>query len=68
MCAGALAQWELIDGPDMLDFINRCGGRLPEPLAAFYFRQLLDALGAMHARKVVRLAAATLPSLPIYSV
>ncbi|KAK9822454.1 hypothetical protein WJX81_002497 [Elliptochloris bilobata] len=45
--------WELIEGPDLLEFINRCGGQLPEPLAAFYFRQLLDALVAMHARGVV---------------
>ncbi len=49
-----------MEGPDLLQLINLCGGRLPEPLAAFYFRQLLDALGAMHARGVVRAPGPTL--------
>jgi len=61
------AQWEMIEGPDMLDFINRCGGRLPEPMAAHYFRQLVDALGAMHACGVVRLLAPRAAQAPCSS-
>ncbi len=51
----------------MLDFINRCGGQLPEPLAAHYFRQLVDALGAMHASGVVRPPAPRAPHAPFCS-
>ena len=56
-----------MEGPDLLQLINLCGGCLPEPLAAFYFRQLLDALGAMHARGVVRAPGAHPAALPLQS-
>ncbi len=41
-------QWELISGPDLLDLLNENGGRLQEPMACFYFVQLLEALTFMH--------------------
>ena len=41
-------QWELIIGPDLLDLLNEHGGRLPEPMACFYFVQLLEAITHMH--------------------
>ena len=40
--------WELIDGHDLLDTLNEQGGRLEEPLAAFYFAQLLRGVNFMH--------------------
>ena len=42
-------QFELIRGPDLLDFLEQCGGRVPEPLAKFYFRQLVGAMKHVHA-------------------
>ncbi|PNG99486.1 putative serine/threonine-protein kinase, partial [Tetrabaena socialis] len=41
--------WELISGPDLLDLLNECGGRMPEDMAAFYFTQALRGLVFMHA-------------------
>jgi hypothetical protein len=41
-------QWELISGPDLLDLLNECGGRLDEPTAVFYFRQLLQGIMFIH--------------------
>jgi calcium/calmodulin-dependent protein kinase I len=43
-------QWELIEGPDLLDLLNEYGGTLSEPAAAFYFVQLLEAVNFMHAQ------------------
>ena len=44
-----LLQWELIDGPDLLDLLNSSKSKkLSEPMAAFYFQQLLDAVVFMH--------------------
>lgn len=40
--------WELISGPDLLDLLNECGGRLDEPTAVFYFRQLLQGIMFIH--------------------
>ena len=37
-------QWELVEGVDMLDFLNQQGGLLPEPLAAHLFCQIVDAV------------------------
>ncbi|KAK2078247.1 hypothetical protein QBZ16_004116 [Prototheca wickerhamii] len=42
--------WELIQGPDLLDLLNECGGRLAEPDAAFYFSQLLHGVTFIHER------------------
>ena len=36
-------------GPDLLDLLNEQGGSLPEPMACFYFVQLLEAVRYMHA-------------------
>ncbi|GMH43538.1 hypothetical protein BSKO_11460 [Bryopsis sp. KO-2023] len=41
--------WELIQGPDLLDLLNECGGRMPEDMTAFYFHQLLRGVVFMHA-------------------
>lgn len=42
-------QWELIRGPDLLEFINHCPGKkVPEALAARYFAQLLSAVSHIH--------------------
>lgn len=41
--------WELIDGVDLLDLLNECGGRMDEREAAFYFSQLLQAVTFIHA-------------------
>lgn len=36
-------------GPDLLDLLNSAfSKKLPEPMAAFYFQQLLDAVIFMH--------------------
>ncbi|WIA11040.1 hypothetical protein OEZ85_011193 [Tetradesmus obliquus] len=40
--------WEFIEGPDLLECLNRHGAALPEPEAAFYFAQLLRGLLFMH--------------------
>ena len=42
-------QIELIEGPDLLDYIEQCNRRMPEELALHYFRQLLDAVAYLHA-------------------
>ncbi len=41
-------QWELIDGPDLLDLLNENSGKMPEKMACFYFAQLLEAVTLMH--------------------
>ncbi|KAK9808265.1 hypothetical protein WJX73_004639 [Symbiochloris irregularis] len=41
--------FELIKGPDLLEFLQQCGGRVPESLARYYFAQLVAAVGQMHA-------------------
>ncbi|KDD76548.1 protein kinase [Helicosporidium sp. ATCC 50920] len=48
--AHAVIVWELICGPDLLDLLNERGGRLKEPEAAFYFRQLLRGVRFIHER------------------
>ena len=40
---------ELVGGGELFDFVA-LGGRLPEPTARHFFRQLLDGLGFMHSR------------------
>lgn len=40
--------WELISGPDLLDLLNECGGRMPEEVAGYYFWQLLKGVVFMH--------------------
>ena len=40
---------ELIGGGELFDFVA-LGGRLSEPQARYYFKQMLDGLGFMHAR------------------
>ena len=42
-------QIELIEGPDLLDYIEQCNRQMPEELALHYFRQLLDAVAYLHA-------------------
>lgn len=41
--------WEIIVGPDLLDLLNECGGRMEEKDAAFYFSQLLQAVNFIHS-------------------
>jgi len=38
---------ELVSGGELFDFVA-LGGRLTEPVARFYFRQLIDGLGYVH--------------------
>jgi len=40
---------ELVGGGELFDFVA-LGGRLTEPVARFYFRQLIDGLGYVHNR------------------
>ncbi|KAI8470582.1 MAG: kinase-like domain-containing protein [Monoraphidium minutum] len=40
--------WELVEGLDLLELLNSQGGRMPEPMAAFYFVQLLRAVLHVH--------------------
>ena len=42
-------QWELVNGPDLLDLLNASHDkRLPEPMVAHYFQQLINAVIFMH--------------------
>lgn len=44
-----LLQWELVNGPDLLDLINIAHDKkLPEPTVAHYFQQLINAVIFMH--------------------
>lgn len=71
----SVLQWELVEGPDLLDLLNEHGGRMRELAAAHYFAQLVrvQALGlrsrmpgwsshAGSARGVPQPAAAHAPS------
>jgi serine/threonine protein kinase len=42
-------QYELVEGPDLLETVNARGAALPEEEAAFYFCQLLKAVLFMHS-------------------
>ena len=48
-----MLQYELVNGPDMLDYLKQCGGCIPEALARHYFRQLVKAVAFMHSRNYV---------------
>lgn len=42
-------QWELVNGPDLLDLLNVAHNKqLPEPMIAHYFQQLINAVIFMH--------------------
>lgn len=44
-----LPQWELVNGPDLLDLVNiALDKKLPEPTVAHYFHQLINAVIFMH--------------------
>ena len=44
-----MLQWELVNGPDLLDLLNASRDkRLPEPMVAHYFQQLINAVIFMH--------------------
>ena len=44
-----LVQWELVNGPDLLDLLNDAHDKkLPEPMVAHYFQQLIIAVIFMH--------------------
>lgn len=44
-----LLQWELVNGPDLLDLLNIAQSkRMPEPTVAHYFHQLINAVIFMH--------------------
>ena len=45
-------QFELVRGPDLLDYIKGCHNRVPEQLGLHYFRQLLSAVRHMHSRGI----------------
>ncbi|DBA87363.1 TPA: hypothetical protein ACH3X1_004410 [Trebouxia sp. C0004] len=41
--------WELVNGPDLLDLLNAAPDKkLPEPMVAYYFQQLINAVIFMH--------------------
>jgi hypothetical protein len=50
MANTCMMQWELVDGPDLLDLLNEMGGCMSEEAAAFYWVQLLEAVLFMHAK------------------
>ncbi len=42
-------QWELVNGPDLLDLLNAAPDKkLSEPMVAYYFQQLINAVIFMH--------------------
>lgn len=44
-----LVQWELVNGLDLLDLLNNAHDKkLPEPMVAHYFQQLINAVIFMH--------------------
>lgn len=44
--------FELVRGPDLLDYIKGCHNRVPEQLGLHYFRQLLSAVTHMHQQGI----------------
>lgn len=48
LTAANLLQFELVRGPDLLDYIKGCHNKVPEQLGLHYFRQLLSAVSHMH--------------------
>lgn len=40
--------WEWIEGRDLLDLLNRVGGRMPQDMASFYLHQILRGVAFMH--------------------
>eukprot|EP00210_Caulerpa_lentillifera_P008905 g8496.t1 len=42
--------WELIEGQDLLDLLNKVGGQMPEEMAAFYLHQILRGVAFMHEK------------------
>lgn len=46
------SQWELVEGPDLLDLLNEHGGRMQEPAAAHYFAQLVRGVQYLHQREL----------------
>mmetsp|Transcript_13713 Transcript_13713/g.34463 ORF Transcript_13713/g.34463 Transcript_13713/m.34463 type:complete len:384 (-) Transcript_13713:81-1232(-) len=40
--------WELVSGPDLLDLLNACNGRMTEKQAAHYFRQIHMGVTFLH--------------------
>lgn len=42
--------WELIEGQDLLDLLNKIGGQMPEDMAAFYLHQVLRGVAFMHEK------------------
>jgi len=40
--------WELVSGPDLLDLLNACNGRMTEKQAAHYFRQIHQGVTFLH--------------------
>ena len=47
-----VVQFELVRGPDLLDYIKQCHNRVPEQLGLHYFRQLLSAVTHMHQQGI----------------
>ena len=45
-------QFELVQGPDLLDYIKGCHNRVPEQLGLHYFKQLLSAVRHMHSHGI----------------
>lgn len=43
-----LPQWELVQGPDLLELMNEKSAALSEQEAAFFFAQLIKAVSYMH--------------------
>lgn len=44
--------WELVQGPDLLDLLNACGGRMSEKQAAHYLLQLHKGVTFLHANNL----------------
>ena len=40
--------WELVSGPDLLDLLNACNGRMTEKQAAHYFKQIHMGVTFLH--------------------
>lgn len=61
ICSLALLQWELVDGMDLLDYLNSRGGVLAEAEAAPLFAQLVHGMRLIHETGLVHRGEMSMP-------